>query len=226
MSGAASLLLSLLMVRLGQWVGNPCDAQRWQEPAPRWALATLTREAFGLTDARNPYVYLSDGGHFDNLGLYEMIVRRCRYIVVSDAGEDPSFLFEDLETAVRRARVDLGVPIHFERVGDGPGQVALGRIEYSQVDGPDMPDGILIYLKPVYFSDAPQQVTAYASEEPMFPHHSTRDQWYDVRRFENYRALGAHTIGVLTQGTLSDSWTLSGWVEYLRRVSIQRKVTF
>jgi hypothetical protein len=228
MSGVASLLLSLLMVRLGQWVGNPRDAQRWQKPAPDWALAALTREAFGVTDVRNPYVYLSDGGHFDNLGLYEMIVRRCRCVVVSDAGEDPSFMFEDLAKVVRRARVDLGIPIYFERGGDAPGEFervgdaprnfAFGRIEYSHVDGPGAPDGVLIYLKPVASLSDPQQVTAYASAHPIFPHHPTKDQWYDVSRFESYRALGVHSVGALTEGTLSDSWTLSGWVEHLRRV--------
>ena len=53
-SRAVSLLLWLLMVQLGQWVGNPRDARRWQAPAPRWAFAALTHEAFGLMDARNP----------------------------------------------------------------------------------------------------------------------------------------------------------------------------
>ena len=66
-----------------------------------------------LTSDTNKYVYLSDGGHFENLGLYEMVRRRCRFIVVSDAGCDPDFAFEDLGNAVRKIEIDLGVPIRF-----------------------------------------------------------------------------------------------------------------
>ena len=42
------------------------------------------------------YVHLSDGGHFENLALYELIRRHCRYIIVSDAGEDQELAFTDL----------------------------------------------------------------------------------------------------------------------------------
>ena len=62
----------------------------------------------------NRYVYLSDGGHFENLGLYEMVRRRCRLIVVIDAGCDPDFAFEDLGNAVRKIYIDLGIRIQFE----------------------------------------------------------------------------------------------------------------
>ncbi len=65
-------------------------------------------EIFGLTNDTRPFVYLSDGGHFENLGLYEMVRRRCRFIVVSDAGCDPDFVFEDLGNAVRKIAIDLG----------------------------------------------------------------------------------------------------------------------
>jgi hypothetical protein len=84
--------------------------------------------------------YLSDGGHFENLGLYEMVVRRCHTIVVSDAGSDPKGAFEDLGNAIRKIRVDLGIPISFRAVpihprsGDGPAPAgsycAVGTIEY------------------------------------------------------------------------------------------------
>ena len=75
----------------------------------------IIAEAFGLTDDTNPYVYLSDGGHFENLGLYEMVLRRCHYIVVSDAGPGPDCSFADLGGAVRKIRIDLGISIDFDR---------------------------------------------------------------------------------------------------------------
>jgi hypothetical protein len=129
-----------------------------------------------LAGPTNPYVYLSDAGHFDNLGVYEMIVRRCRYIVVSDAGYDPAAFYEDLAMTVRRAHDDLGVPIHFDiPAADSDtaisrieysraaiGRIAIGRIEYSRVDGPGTADGVLIYIKPSVLGDEPQQVVEYA----------------------------------------------------------------
>ncbi len=72
-------------------------------------------EAFGLTNDTNTWVYLSDGGHFENLGLYEMVLRRCKVIIVSDAGADPTYIYEDLGNAVRKIRVDLGIAIEFRR---------------------------------------------------------------------------------------------------------------
>ncbi len=68
----------------------------------------LLGELLGQTSNTNPYVFLSDGGHFENLGLYEMVARRCRRIVVVDAGCDPDYAFEDLGNAIRRVRIDLG----------------------------------------------------------------------------------------------------------------------
>ena len=60
---------------------------------------------------RQRHVHLTDGGHFENLGVYELLRRRCRYIVVCDAGADPEATFGDLGLAVQRARTDLGAQI-------------------------------------------------------------------------------------------------------------------
>src|SRR5262249_58439421 len=85
----------------------------YSRPGPDFALAPLIEETFGLTTDERPYIYLSDGGHFENLGLYEMVRRRCRYMVVVDAGCDPTYTFEDLGNAVRKIAIDLGVKIRF-----------------------------------------------------------------------------------------------------------------
>ena len=68
----------------------------------------LLTSCFGLTNNKRSYVYLSDGGHFENLGLYEMVLRRCRFIVVSDTSRDPKYRFGDLGNAIHKIRVDLG----------------------------------------------------------------------------------------------------------------------
>lgn len=87
-SPSISLLLALFNVRLGWWLGNPGKngCETYQTEGPKWAAKPLFYEAFGQTTDESRYVYLSDGGHFENLGLYEMVRRRCRFIVVIDAG--------------------------------------------------------------------------------------------------------------------------------------------
>ena len=121
-SASLAFLLTLFNVRLGWWLGNP-GKQGYASEGPRLAVVPLLNEMFGQTTDERKYVYLSDGGHFENLGLYEMVRRRCRLIVVSDAGCDPNFGFEDLGNAVRKISLDLGVAITLNRLeGSGHGE--------------------------------------------------------------------------------------------------------
>ena len=162
-------------------------------------------EAFALTDAKKGYVYLSDGGHFDNLGLYEMVLRRCHFILVSDAGQDPDFKASDLGNAIRKIRIDLGIPIEFSnpmkifsrgayKKGDPFSYFALGEIKYSHVDGEDAPQGHILYLKPAIYGEEPQDVGQYAKENLLFPHESTADQFFSESQLESYRALGEYEM--------------------------------
>ena len=102
-SPVVAVLMTLFNVRLGAWLGNPGRAgdKSFTNPAPRNPALHVFKEAFSLTDNTSPYVYLSDGGHFENLGLYEMVLRRCHCIVLSDAGCDPDCSLEDLGNAER-----------------------------------------------------------------------------------------------------------------------------
>ena len=94
-SPLVTFLMTFFNARLGWWLPNPGAHGKglWPERGPKSALGALLGEAFGLTDDENPYVYLSDGGHFENLGLYEMVLRRCHTIVVIDASADPNYEF-------------------------------------------------------------------------------------------------------------------------------------
>jgi hypothetical protein len=139
-----------------------------------------------------------------------MVVRRCHTIVVSDAGADPKCAFDDLGNAIRKIRIDLGVPIDLKdndmkpRAADGQPvsgkYVAFGTIRYSAVDK-GAPDGLLIYIKPgVYKNDYfPRDVYNYALDSPTFPHESTGDQFFSESQFESYRALGRHAVDVICQ---------------------------
>jgi hypothetical protein len=114
-SPSVAFLMALFNVRLGWWLGNPGPrgATTHTYDGPKNAAVPFLAEMLGMTSDDNKYVYLSDGGHFENLGLYEMVRRRCRFIVLVDAGCDPEFKFEDLGNAVRKIEIDLGVPITF-----------------------------------------------------------------------------------------------------------------
>jgi patatin-like phospholipase len=203
---ALAFLLTMFNVRLGWWLGNPGPAgdDTYGEENPSSTVDMLRREMLGDTSDTSEWVYLSDGGHFENLGMYEMVLRRCRYIVVSDGGCDPKFTFEDLGNAIRKIRLDFGIPITFEpmamhsRDDDTPfSYAAVGRINYAAVDGPGAAEGTLIYVKPGYYvedEDLPRDVVNYAKECDDFPHESTADQWFSESQFESYRALGRHVI--------------------------------
>jgi hypothetical protein len=219
-SPALTFLLTLCNARLGAWLGNPGAAGRltWRRRDPLHGAGPLLREMFGRTTDQNPYVYLSDGGHFENLGLYEMVARRCRYIVVSDAGCDRDYAFEDLGAAIRKIRIDLGVPIVFEsgisidagHQGAGNTHGAYAVVQYSAVDK-GMPDGVLLYLKATLSGNEPEDVRSYADSHPAFPHESTADQWFGESQFESYRALGLHTIDEMlgTYTATADSASLA-----------------
>src|SRR5262249_21162917 len=145
-----AFVLRLFNLRLGWWMGNPGreGADTFRFSGPDFALQPLIEETFGLTTDERPYVYLSDGGHFDNLGLYEMGRRRCRYIVVIDAGVDPDYTFGDLGNAVRKISIDLGVKIRLHGleklkkrdpenpyIGPCVPYHAIGEIDYPAADG-------------------------------------------------------------------------------------------
>lgn len=110
---AVAALLTVFNVRLGRWFSNPGVAGARPSEPPK-ALAFLLNEMLGLTNARSDYVYLSDGGHFDNLGVYELVRRRCRYVLACDAAADPDLEFADLAGLIRKCRTDLGIRISID----------------------------------------------------------------------------------------------------------------
>jgi hypothetical protein len=194
---AFSFLMGVFNIRLGRWVGNPHsiggNETTWQKTGPKLALFHLLREVFGLTDKASGYVYLSDGGHFENLGIYELVRRRCRYIIACDAGADPRYGFEDLGNAIRKCRTDLGVEIDLDvrqiaatdalRYNGAP--CAVGSIRYSEEQV-----GTILYIKASRRAGVPSDVMHYATENAAFPHESTADQFFSESQFESYRRVG------------------------------------
>jgi hypothetical protein len=164
------------------------------------------RELFGrssaLADDRTPQLHLSDGGHFENLGLYELIRRHLRYIIVSDAGQDEDVAFDDLGNAIRRVREDFGVEIEIDISPLRPDSqlksaqhVVVGTVHYDGFEGCDK--GTMIYLKPTITGDEPGDIQQYRSRNRLFPHEPTTDQFFAEAQWESYRRVGEH-IGQIT----------------------------
>jgi hypothetical protein len=213
-SPTLAFLMTLFNARLGAWLGNPGEKGEttFRKTGPKQAIRPLLSELFGMSTDKSPYVSLSDGGHFENLGIYEMVLRRCRFLVVCDAASDPTVAFGDLGNAIRKVRIDFGVPIEFEkkvqilsRDKEGVGTYcATAFIRYSAVDGtPPERDGYLIYIKPALSAGMPPDpldVYSYARISETFPHETTADQWFSESQFESYRALGRFLISLVSQG--------------------------
>ncbi|MFZ1203188.1 MAG: patatin-like phospholipase family protein [Candidatus Acidiferrales bacterium] len=229
-SASLAFLMTFFNVRLGFWAGNPRRDATWTKPGPHFGLFQLLDELFGLTDDEAKYVYLSDGGHFENLGLYELIKRRCKFIIVCDADADGSYAFGDLGNAIRKCREDIGVEITLATGnltpkkapaesngaanGDSKGASSANadfRDRFSQwhcaigrirYDLVDRgaAEGILIYLKTSLTGDEPADVLNYHREHPAFPHETTANQWFSESQFESYRRLGQHVVEDLFDG--------------------------
>jgi hypothetical protein len=160
----------------------------------------LLKEAFWLLDGSSTFVNLSDGGQLENLGLYELLRRRCRSIVAVDASEDPSMTCPCLMDALRYARIDLGITVTIDvdslaRQSNGfsSQHVAVGSIDYG---GGEI--GQLVYVKASMTGDESAEIRQYREMNRAFPQDPSSNQFFNESQFEAYRALGEHIGRELT----------------------------
>jgi hypothetical protein len=216
------LLLGLANVRLGLWLPNPRipdlpkapptpGASAWQ--LLRWQLRqpgirSLLREMLGRTGLSSRWIYVTDGGHYENLGLVEALRRGATEIIAFDASGDAPNSWSAFGQAVETARADLGVQIELDptpmaprRGSDrAPSLVAKGICRY-----PDGAHATLVLCKLAVPAELPASwdVAAWAHGHPTFPHDSTAQQLYGDREFEAYRRLGelggAQALRMLTR---------------------------
>ena len=200
-SAPVAFLMTLFDVRLGQWLGNPRDRRTSGRATPIFGLTYLLNELFAGTDDEAAYVYLSDGGHFENMGLYELVKRRCGLIIVCDAEADDCYGFTGLGNAIRKCRIDLGIDIQLNISDIVPPKLgkpskkhcAIGTIHYEAVDK-SAPTGTIIYFKASLTGDESTDIKNYHTMHPQFPHETTVDQWFTESQFESYRELGYHEV--------------------------------
>jgi hypothetical protein len=220
----------LLNIRLGYWLRNPRDlgnkhglARKLREFFNRFfGKFYLLLEMFNLLDEHKKFIYLSDGGHIENLGIYQLLKRGCRLIVAVDAEADPAISCASLLKLERYARIDLGVRIivpweeireRYHETSDAisprtpkeaerhPGpHCAIGRIVYE-----DGSYSVLLYFKSSLSGDEKDYVLDYKKRNSDFPHETTSDQFFTEEQFEVYRSLGYHVV----EGYFSDTDDIS-----------------
>ena len=202
-----AFLMTLFDVRLGWWIGNPRDENTYRRTGPRFALFSLFDELIGSLNDRSAYLNLSDGGNFENLGLYELVRRRCRYIIAVDGEQDPDYVFPSLGAAVRKCREDFGIEIEINpqpivaQQGISSTHCVLGQIHYPKEEGAQ--PGWLLYIKASITGDEPADVDEYRREHSDFPQQSTAEQFFLESQFESYRRLGLHEART-TFGSIAD----------------------
>ncbi len=197
-SPVVAFLLTVFNVRLGWWFPNPCMSGTGSA-SPWFSLRYLFKELFGGANDTSKFLMISDGGHFENLAAYELVRRKCRVIIISDAEADPDMHFQGLGTLIRMCAVDFGARITIDvgavrpdlQSGWSGRRHAVGRIAY----GEGVPEGILIYLKASMTGKEDSAVLQYKAAHPTFPHESTADQFYREDQFESYRRLGQEVAG-------------------------------
>jgi hypothetical protein len=159
----------------------------WREPGALYVL----REALGATKSSHRFIYLTDGGHWENLGLVELLRRRCTHVLCFDAsGGDVDGL--DIGRAIALARSELGVDIQMDPRPTMPAKrfsadaAVRGTIKYPDPDQ----EARLVYARAVLTEQASWDLLAYQARDGRFPNHSTSQQIFTDEQFESYRALG------------------------------------
>jgi hypothetical protein len=219
-------LMTLANVRFGVWLPNPDivanqredlsdkirkwlwtriirkdpEALAYRRPRPRY----LFRELFGRNRRDSHFIYVTDGGQYENLGLVELIRRRCSVIYCIDGSGDKQDAFETIGRAFSLARAEEQAEIHLDprqQMGpadDGPhvygrpdlpfatSMFAEGTISYR--DG--MGTAKLIIVKAGVTKDAPWDIRSWQESHPEFPCDPGFNQFFTADQFDAYRALG------------------------------------
>jgi hypothetical protein len=234
--------LALLNIRLGFWFPNPARIADFSSGVSkriaRIGVWQFVLEAFGWLNERALNVYLTDGGHIENLGVYELVRRRCKVIIAVDSDLDPALTFPSLVGLEMLARIDLGARIdvpwadlqaagtavtdaalHGADRTDYPGgcgpHAAIGMIRYDNQE-----TGVLIHIKSMLTGDENDYILDYRRRNGAFPHETTLDQFFSEEQFEVYRALGFHAARQLFTGAEGFGYRLHNlpddWPERVR----------
>jgi hypothetical protein len=189
------MLMAIFNVRLGYWM-------RWRQGQRAWlasnAFVQLTREMLGLLHESASSINVSDGGHIENLGAYELIRRKLKFIVCIDGAMDGAMDCADLNRLQRLVAIDFGYHLHFDAAdlklqnNFSSRYGVLVKIDYTPEVEPASARqlGWMLYIKLALLGTESSYVLDYRRENPLFPHQTTADQFFDEAQFEAYRKLG------------------------------------
>jgi hypothetical protein len=226
---ATAFLLTMFDARLGLWMPNPRVSSlagkegtkgKILPASPRFPLYRLINELLGGANDKSNYVYVTDGGHFDNMGLYELVRRRCYRIVICDSEEDGTYNYGGIGNAIRKCRIDFGAEIDLDLAELSPNtesRLSPAHVVHGSIRYPETPEGVrgtITYIKAsltgktepplpfwrstpaptaegtVKLPEVPGDVQNYKLQHADFPHDSTAEQWFTESQFESYRRLG------------------------------------
>jgi len=223
------VFLALSNARLGAWVPNPAFLRLktrriddWMTPGlPRLRrLSYFAREVLGVHPRTSRLLFCTDGGHYENLGLVELLRHRCRLIYCIDASGDSPPLATTLAQAITLAYEELGVVIELQQPfrlvpggADHPIEpqsplsalnarlssdvVCVADITYpepvsypAEEGGYTTDKGTLILAKSNITPHVPYELLSFALEDEAFPRVGTADQWFNAGQFDAYQRLG------------------------------------
>lgn len=189
-----AFLMTVFNFRLGFWIHNPKPMSFWKRfLLSFWPIYPLL-ELCSKENEKYAYCLLSDGGHFENLGVYELIRRKCQYIIISDASEDAGLKFDDLGKLTQKTRIDFDckIDLNVNPLRAHQGSFSHDHFVFGGITYKDGQRGKIIYIKPTLTGDEPIDLDNYKRNHLSFPHESTSDQFFDESQFESYRELGHH----------------------------------
>jgi hypothetical protein len=125
-------LVSALAIDMGGYIDNPAvgpDQRLLHQilPFPFYLASRHTPDLAGIG------IYLSDGGHSENLGVYPLVIRGCEKIIVVDGEEDPYYEFGAYFLLQKRLKDELGLNLHVAQIEDGLHTKKLGGANITQI---------------------------------------------------------------------------------------------
>ncbi|MGA7805150.1 patatin-like phospholipase family protein [Bradyrhizobium sp.] len=225
MNPLVSAVMSLLNMRLGLWVGNPgLRTSRWIRSIPTFLMMGIYA-GFSKHRRDSKYLELTDGGHFENLGLYELARRKLEIILIVDGEEDPSISLSSLVSASRRIEQDFGARLDFAKGEEGPERLVMypsnggypAGVKYAKapflvgtISYKDGSHGVLIYVKATLIRQMDFTTAGYLANNPTFPHQTTADQFFVPDQFDAYRLLG-YDSAIQMIDALELQTTIASW---------------
>lgn len=245
-------ILTLFNLRLGYWLRIPDSVRKdpgiesidlnaslvvpqktfWQGLRNSFTFPNSFRLLNELTgsmmDEKKAFVNVSDGGHIENYGIYELLRRRCKFVIAVEGANDPEMTLSSFRLLQRLARIDFDVEIEID-VTDlslnearmSQSHSVVGKIIYPATeDHPEGEIGWLLLIKLALTGDEKDDVLDYRRNAPLFPHESTGDQFFSEDQFEAYRSLGETAAENLFRSDFirepdRKDLTISSWFENL-----------